>query len=105
MERVPRPQYTREFREHAVQLFLKQKLPIQDAARSLTMSGKTLKNSVGRARRGQLVTPGESRRPVTELEAELSRLKRDLAEERMERDILEKATTYIAKAQLPSTRS
>jgi transposase len=29
---------------------------------------------------------------VTDLEAELSRLKRDLAEARMERDILKKAT-------------
>lgn len=42
---------------------------------------------------------------MTELEAELSRLKRDLAEARMERDILEKATAYFAKAQLPDTRS
>ena len=69
------------------------------------MSGKTLKNWVGRARRGQLATLGESRRPVTELEAELSRLKHDLAEARMERDILKKATAYFAKAQLPGTRS
>jgi transposase len=105
MERVPRQQYTREFREQAVQLVLEQKLPIQEAARRLAMSGKTLKNWVGRARRGQLVTLGESRRPVTELEAELSRLKRDLAEARMERDILKKATAYFAKAQLPGTHS
>ena len=55
-------------------------------------------------RRGQPATLGESRRPVTELEAELSRLKRDLAEARMERDILKKATAYFAKAQLPGTR-
>ena len=48
---------------------------------------------------------GESRRPVTELEAELSRLKRELAEARMERDILKKATAYFAKAQRPGTRS
>jgi transposase len=38
-----------------------------------------------------------------DLEAELSRLKRDLAEARMERDILKKATAYVAKAQLPGT--
>ena len=69
------------------------------------MSGKTLKNWVGRARQGQLATVGASRRPVTELEAELSRLKRDLAEARMERDILKKATAYFAKAQLSGTRS
>jgi transposase len=63
MERVPRQQYTREFREQAVQLVLEQKLPIQEAARRLTMSGKTLKNWVGRARRGQLVHWGRADDP------------------------------------------
>jgi transposase len=105
MEQVPRQQYTKEFREQAVQLVLEQKLTIPEAARRLSLSGKTLKNWVGRARRGQLATLGESRRPVTELEAELSRLKHDLAEARMERDIVKKATAYVAKAQLPGTRS
>ncbi len=70
MERVPRQQYTTEFREQAVQLVLEQKLPIPEAARRLTMSGNTLKNWVGRARRGQLATLGESRRPETELSRE-----------------------------------
>src|SRR6185437_12422039 len=62
MEHLPRQQYTKEFRE--------QQVPIAEAARRLSMSGKTLKNWVGRARRGQLATLGENRRPVTELEAE-----------------------------------
>ncbi len=105
MEHVPRQQYTKEFREQAVQLVLEQKLTIPEAARRLTMSGKTLKNWVGQARRGQLATLGEGRRPVTDQEAELSRLKRDLAEARMERDILKKAIAYFAKAQRPGTRS
>lgn len=83
MEHVPRQQYTKEFREHAVQLVLAQQVPITEAAR-----------------RGQLATLGENRRPVTEL----SRLKRDLVEARMERDILKKTITYFVKAQLPSTR-
>ena len=104
MERVPPQKYTTEFREQAVQLILEQKLTIPEAARRLSMSGKTLKNWVGRARHGQLATVGVSRRPVTELEAELSRLKRELAEARMERDILQKATAYVAKAQRPGTR-
>ena len=90
MEQVPRQQYTKEFREQAVQLVLEQKLTIPEAARRLTMSGKPLKNWVGRAWRGQLATLGASRRPVTDQEAELSRLKRDLAEARMERDLLKK---------------
>ena len=105
MEQVPRQQYTKEFREQAVRLVLEQQVTIPEAARCLSMSGKTLKRWVGRARQGQLGTLGENRRPVTELEAELSRLKRELAEARMERDILKKATAYFAKAQLPGTRS
>lgn len=105
MERVPRQKYAKEFREQAVQLVLEQDLTTPEAARRLAIADKTLANWVVRARRGQLAKLGENRRPVTELEAEVARLKRDLAEARMERDILKKATAYFAKAQLPGTRS
>jgi len=98
MERVPRQQYTKEFREQAVQLVQEQEFTIPEAARRLAMSDKTLANWAFRARRGQLATLRESRRPVTELEAEVSRLKRELAEARMERVILKQATAYVAKA-------
>ena len=60
MEHVPRQQDTKEFREQAVQLVLAQQMPIVEAVRRLSMSGKTLKNWVRRARRGQLATLGES---------------------------------------------
>ena len=105
MERLPRQKYTKEFREEAVRLVLEQKLTTPEAARRLAMSDKTLANWVFRARQGQLAGLGETRRPVTELEAEVSRLKRELAEARMERDIPKNATTYFAKAQLPGTHS
>ena len=88
-----------------MRLVLEQKLMISEAARRLAMSDKTLANWVFRARHGRLAGLGETRRPVTDLEAEVSRLKRELAEARMERDILKKATTYFAKAQLPGTHS
>jgi putative transposase len=71
-----------------VQLVLEQELTTPEAARRLAMSDKTLANWVFRAQRGQLAKLGQSRRPVTDLEAEVSRLKRELAEARMERDIL-----------------
>ena len=103
MEQVPRQQYTKEFREQAVRLVLEQQVTIPEATRRLSMSGRTLERWVCRARQGQLATLGENRRPVTELEAELSRLKRELAAARMERDILKKSTAYFAKAQLPGT--
>lgn len=90
MEQVSRQQYTRQFREEAVRLVLKQPLTIPEAARRLSMSGRRLERWVCRAWQGQLMTPGESRWPVTELEAKVSRLKQDFAETWMERDLLRK---------------
>ena len=84
-----------------MRLVMEQQVTIPNAARRLAMSGRTLERWVCRSRQGQLTTLGESRRPVTEL----SRLTRDLAEARMECDIFKKATAYVAKAQLPGTRS
>ena len=88
MEKLPRQKFTKEFREQAIRLVLEQELTIPEEARRLTMSDKTLANWVFRARHGRLAWLGETRRPVTDLEAEVSRLKRELAEARMERDIL-----------------
>ncbi len=58
MEQVPRQQYTKEFREQAVRLVLAQQVTIPEAARRLTMSGRTLERWVGRARQGRLTTLG-----------------------------------------------
>jgi len=44
-------------------------------------------------------------RSVSELEAENARLRKELSEARLERDILKKATAYFAKESLQSTRS
>ena len=74
-----------------------QKQTIPAAARHLSMSARTLANWVFRARHGKLSGPGLHRRPVTELEACVSRLKRELACARMARDRLKKATAYFAK--------
>lgn len=105
MERLPRQQYTKEFREQAVRLVSEQALTIPEAAKRLSMSGQTLSNWVFKARHGKLAGIDEHRKPVTDLEAENTKLKRDLAEARMERDILKKATAYFAKASLPGTHS
>jgi transposase len=77
MDRLPRQKYTKEFREQAVRVVREQKLTLPEAARRLAMSEKTLANWVFRARHGQLAELDDSRRPVTELEAEVSRLKRE----------------------------
>ena len=68
------------------------------------MSPQTLANWVGAARRGELATLGGQRTLLTESERELIRLRRELTEVKMERDILKKAAAYFAKASLPGTR-
>ena len=86
MQRLPRGVYTKEFREQAVRLVLEEGLPIPQAGQRLSMSPKTLANWVGMARRGELAVLGGGQKPLTESEQELRRLRRELAEVKMERD-------------------
>ena len=104
MQRLPRGVYTQEFREQAVRLVVEEKLSIPQASQRLSMSPKTLANGVGAARRGELAMLGSRQKPLTEGEEELRRLRRELAEMTMERDILKKAAAYFARASLPGTR-
>ncbi len=55
-------------------------------------------------RAGKLGDIGKSYRPLTEIEMELARAKKELAEVKMERDILKKAAAYFARESLPGTR-
>ncbi|MGH8503072.1 MAG: transposase, partial [Gammaproteobacteria bacterium] len=65
------------YREQAVKLVTEEKLTIPAAARRLSMSQKTLANWVHKARQGQFAEVGDARKPVTALDAEVSRLKRN----------------------------
>ena len=47
---------------------------------------------------------GKSYRPLTDVEMELARTKKELAGVKMERDILKKAAAYFARESLPGTR-
>jgi transposase len=99
MERIPRGVYTLEFREQAVRLHEVEGLTVPEIAKRLCLSlpGRTLKNWVYAARRGKLGEVGKNQKPLTDLEMELARVKRELAEIRMERDLLKKAAAYFAR--------
>jgi transposase len=97
--------YTPELREEAVKLVLTQGLTLEDAAVRLTIPKGTLANWVAAARNGTSLKVAPGSRSVPELEAEVTKLRKELAETRKERDIVKKAAAYFARESLPSTRS
>ena len=99
-EKLPRQVYTSEFRQPAVELVTREGLSLAEASRRLSLSPKTLTNWARRARGGESPVVAAPRREVTEAEAELSRLRRENAELRMERDILQKSAAYFASEPL-----
>jgi transposase len=104
MKGIPQGRYTKEFREEAVKLITEEKLSLPEAARRLSLPPSTLGNWVKAYKAGRLREVGKTYRPLTEIEVELARTKKDLAEVRMERDILKKAAAYFARESLPGTR-
>ena len=97
MERLPRTQYSQEFREQSIKFFKESGLTLVEAAKRLTLPKGTLKNWVYADRRGELTPGGKCQKPLSELELELSRVKRELAEVKMERDFIKKFAAYFAK--------
>ena len=104
MKRGPQGRYTKEFREEAVKLVTEEKLSLPEAARRVSLPPSTLANWVKAYKEGRLGEVGKTYRPLTEIEMELARTKKDLADVKMERDILKKAAAYFAKESLPGTR-
>jgi transposase len=96
--------YTPEFRAEAVKLVSEQGLTQETTAKRLVIPKGTLANWVVASKAAiSPSTPGA--RSAAELAAENLRLRKELAEARMERDILKKATAYFARESLPGTRS
>jgi transposase len=96
--------YTPEFRAEAVKLVFEQGLSQETAANRLAIPKGTLGNWMAQAKASKSPSaPGA--RSAADLEAENTRLRKELAETRMERDILKKATAYFARESLPGTRS
>ena len=104
MKRLPQGRYTKEFREEAVKLVTEEKILLPEASRRLSLPPSTLATWVKAFKAGRLGEVGKTYRPLTEIEMELARTKKDLVEVKMERDILKKAAAYFARESLPGTR-
>ena len=101
---IPQGRYTKELREEAVKLVIEGKMSVDQAAAQLSLPKSTLGNWVKAHKAGKLGNIGKTYRPLTEIELELARTKKELAEVKMEREILKKAAAYFAKESLPGTR-
>ena len=105
MKGIPQGRYTKEFREEAVKMVLEGGISLPEAARRLSLPPSTLRYWVKVQRGGKLGDIGKTQRAGTDIEMELARVKKELVETRMERDLLKKAAAYFAKESLPGTRS
>ena len=104
MKGVPQGRYTKQFREEAVKMVTEERISLPEVARRLSLPPSTLATWVKQFKAGRLGEVGKTYRPLTEIEMDLARTKRELAEVKMERDILKKAAAYFAKESLPGTR-
>ena len=94
-ERRQRRSYTDEFKAGAVRLVIDEGKSVSQVARDLDLTPSALRVWVERAR----ADAGKGRPGVltTAEREELSRLRKENRELRMERDILKKATAFFAK--------
>ena len=90
--------YTPEFRAEAVKLVLAQGLTLDEAAKRIAMPKGTLANWVAAAKRGSDPTAPPGSRSVSELEAEVAKLRKELAVERMEKEVLKNRPTRLPVA-------
>jgi transposase len=102
LERIPRQFYTHEFKQEAVSLVVEGGLTVAEVSRRLSLCKQTLRNWIKKFRKEGLVSSGG--RSVSDLEAEVSRLRKELAEARLEKEILKKAMAYLAREPQGGTR-
>jgi len=96
---MERRQFTREFKLEAAKLVGERGVSIAQAARDLDISGQVLRRWVKEIGSDpQEAFPGHGQQKADQ--AELTRLRREVAKLKAERDILKKAAAYFAKDNL-----
>ena len=96
--------YNPELKAEAVKMVNEQGLTQADVSQRLHIPKGTIGNWVaGYTASSPGAPPGEQ--SYAELKIENVRLRRELADTRMERDIVKKAAAYFARESLPGTRS
>ena len=94
MLKIPKQEYTAEFKELAVKR-VKGGQSVGAIAKELGLVEQTLRNWVKAAKAGKLHAPGAP--VITPEQMELSRLRAENVRLRMELEIIKKAAAYFAK--------
>lgn len=100
-----RAKYTQEFKEESVRQVLA-RASVGSVASSLGIPKVSLGNWVRQQERGDLgvvATPAQAPAIVSAEQMEIARLRAEVAQLRMERDIAKKAAAYFAQDTLQST--
>ena len=91
-----RRQFSREFKLEAVKLVKERGVAVAQAARDLDVHENVLRKWVRELREEpQEAFPGNGKQKAQD--AEMTRLRKEVAKLKMERDILKKAAAYFAK--------
>jgi transposase len=93
---VPHRDYPIEFKSEAVRLA--REVGVTEAARRLDIPVSSLQNWMKPSYASKLAgTGGSGKKTVNEVQAEIARLRRELASLRVDNEILRKAAAYFAK--------
>ena len=96
--------YSKELKAEAIKMIIQDGLTHGEVSDRLGIPKGTIGSWIAKAKKNS--EPVESGQlSVAEMAAENARLRKELAEAKMEREILKKATAYFAKESLPGTRS
>ena len=99
-----RKSYSDELKAETIKMVKEQRLSHAEVSKRLSIPKGTIGNWVSGVGLGKVKSnPGDQ--SVLELKAENTNLRKELAESRMEREILKKAAAYFAKESLHGTRS
>ena len=96
--------YSEELKSEAIKMVNEQGLTQKETGLRLSIPKGTIGNWVAGSKKEQYLSRfGEP--SLVDMIAENKRLRKELKEARMEREILKKAAAYFAKESLPGTRS
>ena len=87
-----------------MKLVMEERLSVPEAGRRLSLPPSTITSWVKQFKAGRLGDIGKAYRPLTEVEMELAKVKKENSTLKMENEILKKAAAYFARESLPGTR-